>query len=316
VTKDDLEKLTEAFKFAAEGEIDFVTTEQVKSEFQRRRSAIVAKSLAAFKELKIPGIPAMAKGLAEMEGFVQARKAISSAHKSLLTALQQNAIDVGLGADEAVAKLFDVSTLIDTTPEIVNKALLRVDCGNPPGKKGSLGDAINWEALLTLSDVDDDFIVVTQDGDFRDHLKSTEINDFLRNEWSSSHKGKVILFQSLSEFIANSFGDVNIESFAVVDAKITSLAGSGSFADTHSAIAELSTVTYFTRRQAIRLVHILDDNSQVNWIFSDDDVIGFYRNLLDVCGDKLDFNELTYLSEMIEYAKSDGSGQFPTYIPF
>jgi len=40
------------------------------------------------------------------------------------------------------------SNIIETTKELVDRARLRMDIRNPPGKDDSLGDAINWEGLL------------------------------------------------------------------------------------------------------------------------------------------------------------------------
>lgn len=313
VTKDDLAKLSEAFDLASHQELEFITTKQIKAEFLRRRASTVSKSLSVFEELKIPAIPAMAKGIAEMEDFVKARKVMSASHKALAKALRDSAKGLTLDADTAVQKLFETSTLVETTKENVQNAQLRLDCGNPPGKKGSLGDAINWESLLSLPDFHDELILVTQDRDFRDQLDVTKINSFLQQEWSASHSGPLKLYQSLKEFLAEYFADVDVSSFSEVDAKITALSGSRSFAETHSAISELLAVGYFTRKQALRLVQALDGNQQVNWIFGDDDVRSFFQNLLTTCEDRMDTFEVSYLEEMLAY---DGEGAHPIYIPF
>ena len=113
--------------------------------------------------------------------------------------------------------------------------------------------------------------------------------------------------------MAEYFTDVDVSSFSEVDAKISALAGSGSFAETHGAIAELSAVGYFTRKQALRLVQALDGNQQVNWIFGDDDVRSFFQNLLTTCEDRMDIFEVSYLQEMLAY---EGEGVYPAYIPF
>lgn len=313
VTKDDLEKLTEAFKLAAEQEIQFVTTQQVKSEFARRRSAIVAKSLEHFSELRVPALPAMAKGIAQMEAFVQARKNVAQCHKSLANALIASAREGALDADKAVQNLLTVSMDITPTEDMVGKAALRIDCGNPPGKRGSLGDAINWECLLNTKKIDGDLIIVSQDRDFRDPLAKQEIDTFLRDEWKTKRGTEVTLFHSLSDFIKEYFGHVDIKSFEQVDAKVSALAGSESFAETHSAISELASITYFTPKQAVRLVQALDGNGQVHWIFSDDDVRRFFSSLLESCGDKMDVYEVNYLEYMLAY---DGDGPLPEYMPF
>lgn len=313
VSKDDLQKLSEAFDLSSHEEIEFLTTSQVKTEFLRRRASTVAKSLGSFEELRIPALPAMAKGLAETGEFVKARKAMSASHKDLANALRKAALSDKLDADAAVNKLFASSKEIPTTKDSVQNAQLRIDRGDPPGKRGSLGDAINWESLIAMADFKDELIIVTQDRDFRDQLDPTRINIYLQQEWAKAHSGRIRLFQSLTEFIATYFSKVDISSFNEVDAKVTALVGSGSFAQTHAAISELAAVGYFTRKQALRLVQALDGNQQVNWIFSDDDVKSFYSSLLDTCEDRMDIYEVNYLKEMLSY---DGDGKQPLYIPF
>ena len=62
--------------------------------------------------------------------------------------IQQDINDHKLPADSLIQQLFDLATKLDNINKCIDHARLRVELGNPPGKKGSLGDAVIWETLL------------------------------------------------------------------------------------------------------------------------------------------------------------------------
>lgn len=312
-SQDDLKKLSEAFDLAGQHEFSFLSTKQIKDEFERRRSSVISKSLDKLRDLKVPGIPTMLQGINEANNFIESRKSLAETHKNFVDAAYKKVTEKALAADVLISKILENSTNIDLHSEIIERAKFRVECGNPPGKKGSLGDAINWEALLSIDDDKNDVVIVTQDRDYIDPLDKSALNSFLRLERQENHPSEIRLFQTLGEFISNLFPKANVEIFQEVDKKISALAGSTSFANTHAAIAELSSVDYFTKKQAATLVHILNQNDQVKWILDDKDVRDFYTKLQKDCEQKLDYFEADFLQEMLDF---DGTGELPIFIPF
>jgi hypothetical protein len=51
--------------------------------------------------------------------------------------------------------------------------------GNPPGKQGSLGDAINWEALLAEVPDGEDLYLIADDRDYLSVLNENKPKEFL-----------------------------------------------------------------------------------------------------------------------------------------
>jgi len=50
--------------------------------------------------------------------------------------------------NKTIKSLFDSAVLVDEDDNILNQAHKRILKGNPPGKNGSIGDAIVWEILI------------------------------------------------------------------------------------------------------------------------------------------------------------------------
>jgi predicted nucleic acid-binding protein len=150
ISKEDIQKLIDAFLLVDHKEMVFVTTETVREEFVRRRSGVIEKTLEEFSGIRLPAVPTMATNLPENSAYLSARKAVADAHKALKEQLEQKAKGKVLEADALIVKYFEVARPIKASNHILIKARDRVDIGNPPGKRGSFGDAINWECLLSL----------------------------------------------------------------------------------------------------------------------------------------------------------------------
>jgi hypothetical protein len=69
-------------------------------------------------------------------------------HAALIDQITTDACNSKLKADITIGSLIELAKAIDITPAIYQRAEQRHARGNPPGKANSLGDAINWEALL------------------------------------------------------------------------------------------------------------------------------------------------------------------------
>lgn len=102
-------------------------------------------------------------------------------------------------------------------------------------------------------------------------------------------------------------------SFSAIDARIAKLAGSGSFAATHEAITDLAAIEFFSTKQVNYLVKVLSQNNQINWIFTDSDVKGFFGDLYEKYKSKLGPLEETYLLEMLSYNIGDPIPDFAEF---
>jgi len=69
-------------------------------------------------------------------------KKANSVHASLIESVMSDARAGNLRADALVESLFEKATVIDITEDVFMDALERVRLGNPPGKEGSMGDAV------------------------------------------------------------------------------------------------------------------------------------------------------------------------------
>lgn len=149
----DLEELRKLVKLVETGKIELLLPQQVVDEFWRNREDVIADSLKQFREsgaqAKIPNIVRTYPGWLKLRDAVAA---VNKGVKDLEGKVKEDIAAKTLRADAIVLDLFRVSTAASIEDDIVAAARLRADIGNPPGKKGSLGDAICWEWLLRLGD--------------------------------------------------------------------------------------------------------------------------------------------------------------------
>lgn len=213
-------------------------------------------------------------------------------------------------ADQLVQRFFAGAESIQITPEFVESARLRVELGNPPGKRGSIGDAVNWEALLWYRPSDQLFFV-TDDKDFYSPLDPTQAHEFLTVEWARAVGNPIDFVRRLSALPAS----VPHEVLPVEDAPdgrdelVARLVESWSFATTHQLIAQLRQIPSFTARQVRDLVAALD-NSQVGGIITDDDVNSFYRWLAETHSEYLTDSDLAALRAMLTPPTFDAGADF------
>jgi hypothetical protein len=102
-----------------------------------------------------------------------------------------------------VYEIFKLGTKIDCTESILKKAQQRHIKGNPPRKNDdSYGDAINWESILSISDLDFDLAIISSDPDYAEKDKGLrKINRFLKKEWKANGGKSVVLHSYLGPFI-------------------------------------------------------------------------------------------------------------------
>lgn len=276
---EDIEQFRSLFVLSQQGEIDFLLTQQVVDEFWRNREAKINESLELLKNYGKIRIPALARDIPKATPVVETQKELSKHHKDLVADLLKRAADHELSADKLIKEIFEKSTVIPVSEEITERARERVFLGNPPGKNGSYGDAINWECIIERVEALDTLYFVSRDRDYASRLHDGEFNEFLQREISKDCIAEVSFFSSLKDFIQTKFPTVKIDAFLEASEAVAALEESGSFSSTHSAIFKLEKCGPLTTNQVKRLIRAAEDNPQVNWILMDDDVHGFFRRI-------------------------------------
>jgi PIN domain len=276
----DLEELRKLVALVHSGEICLYITQQVRDEVARNRSKVVATSIDdAKKRNPSGGYPQLLRnydGFAELD---QAQREFSQKLNALVEVVEADAIEQRLHADKLIASLFADATLLDDG-EVLQRARERIDRGNPPGKGGSSGDAINWEAMLEGHPDQEDLDFITDDRDFRSPLVDDDLNEFLAKEWADRKRSKVRLYRDLAKFFIENFPAIKVAEDVVRNFAVNALASSSNFASTHVAITELERIGTFTVPQVDLLLGAAVTNSQVRWLLQDNDVSAFYTRLL------------------------------------
>ena len=130
------------------------------------------------------------------------QRELADLHSIIVADLTRDIENRRLQADLLLARLFDQATLLETTPDLIEAARRRMFLGNPPGKRASIGDAINWETLLTHVPSGVGLTLVSADGDYVSALNRTKLKIFLRDEWQKSKATtELYYYPTLSQFL-------------------------------------------------------------------------------------------------------------------
>jgi len=278
---DDITEMGKLVALLEGGELELYVNDHLKNEVIRNREKVIAESFPELQATKYKvRTPNYCSKLPELAELRDALRTANEAHNRLVRALGEKISANDLPADHLITSIFRNAAAIELSSDILDRAQLRMSLANPPGKVGSLGDALHWECLLTI-DSGYGMRIVSRDGDFASELRPKEIKVLLSREWAG-HFGKgasIKLYKSLSEFFRDEFPDIRISDEAAKNELISQLRLSPNFATTHSIVADLSQFKFFTNSQVRSLFEILVENTQVGWIASDADLQEFYFSL-------------------------------------
>ena len=282
---EDLDELLKLRDRICDGHVVLYVTSQVLDEVKRNREGKVATSFSRLLKDTVPDqYPNYAKDEEALYREVRSsQRRLQKARQELIKKIRERIRDRNLRADTVLNELFSAARREDHDPGVIERAKLRVALGNPPGKRGSIGDAVSWEALLEDVPDGEDLILVSGDADFQSQFDKGRIREFLVDEWKDKKSGDLVLFPSLLEFAKEHEKTIKLrmETKRVEDQRrfVERLEGSDSFESTHAAIRALERCFPFTVDHVRRLVEALRENSQVGWISEDPDVSAFYRRL-------------------------------------
>jgi predicted nucleic acid-binding protein len=278
------DSLTEVEKLSAlqkSGEINIIVTDQIVEEHYRNRDRELAESIKRLEAIaSVPQIPRFAEHYAEAKELREAFGKAKEAKNKLIATLRAELAENNLRADKVIEDLLASANVLRRKNDDVSLARLRRELGNPPGKKETLGDQINWEILLRGCPNGQDLHLVSRDGDFHSNVVDGLPNNFLRREWREKKQADIFLYKGLGEFAKLHFQNIKLPSDALKSSLIKRLETSGAFSTTHEVIAELQPmIADLVVADAIRIFQALLENQQIRWIFSDDDVLNFYKDL-------------------------------------
>lgn len=300
-TSEDLEELRKLAVLVREGEVKLYVPDQVIDEFKRNRESKIGDALKRCQGQRLSlQFPQLCKEYPEYETLREFQRDYQQTHERLLEDIRQDVQNRELKADHAIEDLLANATRITTDDGILNRARIRVEKGNPPGKKGSLGDAVNWEAVLSAVPNGEDMTIVTDDSDYRSPLDSETLDGFLRDEWENAHGGVVSFYRNLSSLFRERFPDIKLAAELEKELLIRSLGTSGSFDQTHRIVGKLSKVGEFTPAQREDIAEAAVSNSQIRWIIGDSDVRDFVAQVIEGHEDEIEESVLRHVKGLLE----------------
>lgn len=299
------EDLTELSKLAVglnQREIVLFLPGQVVDEFHRNREVKVADAMNAFRKHNFKvSFPRMCIGYPEYEEIQSLIKKCSAAHSSLVNELEKDILSESLRADEVIGEIFEAAFRVETTDLLIERARTRVELGKPPGKSGSLGDAINWETLLSETPNSESLYIVSSDGDFASTIEKERIKPYLAKEWRHSKSSEVYFFRTLSSAFKELDFPIRLSEERLKSDCVADLENSANYRSTHAAVARLREFNNeFSPQQLNRMLCALRQNDQVGTIVLDEDVLEFYADLVDGRLDDIYIETLEDLRPMLE----------------
>lgn len=297
---DDLEELRKLAVAVRSGDTVLYLTDQVRDEFKRNRAASISESLKVVEAAQLP--KAYPRLFTNLDGYPEMRKTLESFEQQRATLLDQArtaALKSDLHADHLIRDLFEIGCRIPLSAEIRSAAETRHRLGNPPGKKDSLGDAVNWESLLDAVPERENLVLVSADRDYASRLDPHLVDEFLASEWSEVKNGRVVLYDSLTSLFKDHYPSIHLAADLERSLAIDALIASPNFRSTHLAIQKLSSFADFSATEAASLVDAAHANSQIRLILGDVDVRAFYRSLLERFGDELPEDSVAMLREAL-----------------
>lgn len=298
-SSDDLEELRKLRVLLDRGELKLLLPNQVVDEFHRNRDGKISDALKNFAAHRLNvQFPQLAKDYEEYRQLRQLQNAHEKVHTKLMARLKEDAANHDFKADFIIRELFEASTHLPITPEIINGARHRLIVGNPPGKKESHGDAINWEALLAHG-APDDLYFVSEDNDYSSPVDEGSFNSFLANEWDVRNNSEVFLYKRLSQFFGEKFPQIKLATELEKELLIKALKTTDSFRQTTGIINELTRFSDLSAAQANDLVAAAISNSYVHGMVRDLHVRAFLGSLILAHQNEIEPSNLTKLEVLL-----------------
>ncbi len=310
-TNEDLEELKKLSILLDRKKVILYITEQIECEFWRNRETKIADAIKKLKDQKFNfQFPQLCKGYEEYKKLRNLQQEYEKIYDKLLKKILEDVNNYNLKADQIIKDLFNKSKKIVVDNEIIDSARRRIEIGNPPGKKGSLGDAINWECLLKEVPKGTDLHIITNDKDYGSILDDDKFNEFLKREWKNKKKSNIFYYKKISLFFQIHFPDIKLATELEKEFLIGDLIKSMSFSNTHKIIAKLAKYSDFTPSQRNEIVEAAVTNNQIRWIIHNSDIYNFLKSVIDGYEDQIDPDKLRKLKKLMGLTKEESDLNF------
>lgn len=301
-SKDELDVLNDVFASHEHGAAKVHLTQQVCDEFKRNRENKIKDALKRFKETKFSAqLPSFMKAYEEYNDIRRLSAELQGLVKLIAEKVDADVVAKRLVADSLISDIFGRAKIIATSPAVFAAASMRLAIGNPPGKAGSIGDAINWTVLLQTVPDGEPLHVISEDGDFYSTLNEDAAHPFLEEEWQTCKKSSLHVYRTLSAFMKEHFDGVAFPFDRAKEALIDDLATSANFANTHHLVAKLEAFSYFSAKEVERIMAAAVENDQFSWIVTDSDVSDFLNRVaVPRLGNLTDLEQTALLKKVID----------------
>ncbi|NNH36935.1 DUF4935 domain-containing protein [Acinetobacter sp. NIPH 2377] len=250
-------------------------TDHLVNEVHRNRESVVKDQLNTFEKYKVNNnFSNIIRSLDIYEELKDAANLYNNVVEQGLNEIKDKIQGKALRADKLFKDIIDKSKLITTDEDDRRKARDRFDFGFPPGKDRSYGDALSWNVLLNHDSIcERNLYLVTRDGDYLSNLDKKKPNTYLEDEWREKRHGEIKIFESIADLVSQLEKD-EVEFKKLRRSELLDeLKLSGSFAQTHSLIDELSPlIDDFNENDIRKFLFAYYSNSQVSMIGSDSDL--------------------------------------------
>lgn len=288
-SNEDLEELKKLIALINTDNIKLYLPEQTKNEFDRNREVKIADSLDKLRGVKLGNqFPMICHSYDEYDLMKKAIRQFETNKSKLLEKLQHDAESETLLADEVLNQLFSKAEFIETSNEVLNRAILRYDIGNPPGKDKSYGDAINWESLLEDASEYEDLYFISDDKDYYSKLNDKKFNEYLLKEWKQKKDSDLHYFKRITDFFKKFYPDIEISSETEKEIIIKNLFEAYSFDNAKSVIRKLRGFDNFSIKQLNDITSAFSSNNQIYWIKSDYSISSARREIIVANKEKID----------------------------
>lgn len=285
LTNEDLESLRKLVSASNLKKFQLVTTPHLRDEYERYREKAISDGISAFSSTKIGAqFPPFVRGSQKFIQVSQDIKKLKVDLRELETEVREQAEARNLLIDEIIGELFSSSHVIEESLEIVSAARLRLDKGNPPGKKaGNIGDALHWESLLSDARPYETLVIVSKDGDFASELHRGKPKKFLAKEWSNKTNGEsdLVVLDSLSSFVGQYARDIEVDSEFSAPFLVEELFESYSYRRTHEIIDLLRGAPGLTVSLIWRIMEAIEANPKVGNLVGEPDFQEYLADLYE-----------------------------------
>jgi hypothetical protein len=280
LTPSEIHELTKLVDLLRYKKINLLLPGQVEDEVRRNRETRIEAALKPLADarLQVP-LPALAERTTTGDALKKSLSETNRARQQLLTELLTQAENHQLPADRLVSSLMVLAQRIPDKAVFVSAAQ-RKALGNPPGKGQSLGDALNWEAMLATVPLGTELCFVSADRDFASPLDDSRLHEFLLEEWTRLKGSRIHFYREIKSFFQAKYPDIHLSSDVRKYFLIDELVNSPNFMVSHDVVGQLLAYESFTLGEAQRILTGGMENSQVRWLAQDPDVVELLEKIL------------------------------------